>query len=262
MKNIFVVSANSDIAGHIIKYYKKKNWNIYGTYRERKNKILQSLDSKNFIKIDLDKNLFNKNKLNKFIKKIPKLDIFTCLSQTQKPFGKFYKNNFQLWENSFYINFINPSQIFHMFYKKMNRNSSVIFFTGGGPNKATENFSSYALSKFLFIKFSELLAKEDKNLKFACINPGWVKTKAHDIFLKQTNLKNTEDYKKLKKKIERNEFVDPQLTVNFFEWFYKNKNKKFSGRYYVVDFDNLNDKRLQNKILSNPDFYKMRRNEI
>ena len=86
MKNIFVVSANSDIAGHIIKYYKKKNWNIYGTYRERKNKILQSLDSKNFIKIDLDKNLFNKNKLNKFIKRIPKLDIFTCLSQTQKPF--------------------------------------------------------------------------------------------------------------------------------------------------------------------------------
>ena len=30
----------------------------------------------------------------------------------------------------------------------------------------------------------------------------------------------------------------------------------------MVDFDNLNDKRLQNKILSNPDFYKMRRNEI
>ena len=60
MKNIFVVSANSDIAGHIIKYYKKKNWNIYGTYRERKNKILQSLERLIWIKICLIKiNLIN-----------------------------------------------------------------------------------------------------------------------------------------------------------------------------------------------------------
>lgn len=261
MKNIFIISANSDIAADIIKYYKNKNWNIYGTYRNDKSHFLKSLNKKNFIKINLDKDKLNRIKLDNFIKKIPKIDIFTCLSQTQKPFGKFYNNNFMQWENSFYVNFLNPIKILHKIYRKMSYNSSVIFFTGGGPNKATENFSSYALSKFLFIKFAELLDKEDKKVNFACINPGWVKTKAHDIFLKQRKLKNTKDYKKLLKKIKSNSFVDPKLTSEFFGWFYEKKNKKYSGKYYVVDFDKFNDTKFKNKILTQSDVLTMRRKE-
>ena len=261
MKSIFIISANSDIAKEIIKYYKNKNWNIYGTYRNDKDSFLKSLDKKNFIKIDLEKDKLNIIRLNNFIKKIPKIDIFTCLSQTQKPFGKFYDNDFVQWENSFYVNFLNPVKILHKIYQKMSYNSSVIFFTGGGPNKATENFSSYALSKFLFIKFAELLNKEDKKINFTCINPGWVKTKAHDIFLKQRKLKNTKDYKKLKQKIKSNSFVDPKLTTDFFSWFYKKKNKKYSGKYYVVGFDKFNDIKFNKKILNYSDIYTMRRKE-
>jgi short-subunit dehydrogenase len=262
MKNIFIVSVNSDIASHIVKNYKKKNWNIYGTYKTSESKLSKILNKKNFIKIDLNRKKFNEKKFKEFIKKLPNIDIFTCLSQTQKPFGKFYEIDFNEWENSFFVNFLNPVKIFNLIYKKMSFKSCVIFFTGGGPNKATKNFSGYALSKFLYIKFSELLAAEDKKINFACINPGWVKTKAHDIFLKQTYLKNTEDYKKLKKKIKEQDFVNPQLTVNFFNWFYKKKNSKLSGRYYVLDFDNFSDIKFEKRLAKNNDVLKMRRKEL
>jgi NAD(P)-dependent dehydrogenase (short-subunit alcohol dehydrogenase family) len=262
MKNIFIVSVNSDIAAHIVKNYKNKKWNIYGTYRKGGTKIFNFLNKKNFIKLDLSKKKFNLNKINKFIKKLPRIDIFTCLSQTQKPFGKFYKINFDEWENSFFINFLNPVKILRNVYKRLSSQSSVIFFTGGGPNKATENFSGYALAKFLYIKFTELLAAEDKKIKFACINPGWVKTKAHDIFLKQTNLRNTSDYIKLKKKIKEGSFVNPQLTVDFFNWFYEKKNQNLSGRYYVLDYDKFYYKNFEKNLNKNINFLRFRRFEI
>ena len=39
------------------------------------------------------------------------------------------------------------------------------------------------------------------------------------------------------------------------------KNKKYSGKYYVVDFDKFNDIEFENKILTKPDIFTMRRKE-
>ena len=43
-KNIFLISSNSDIAIELIKHYKKKNWNIYGTYRSKNTDLFNLMD--------------------------------------------------------------------------------------------------------------------------------------------------------------------------------------------------------------------------
>ena len=257
-KNIFLISSNSDIAIELIKHYKKKNWNIYGTYRSKNTDLFNFAPKLNFLKVDL-KNI-NRNKLKAFIKKIPKIDVFTCLSQTQFPFGNFFSNKFSEWRKAFDVNMIGPIEIFQMFKKKFHSKSSVIFFSGGGPNKATKNYSAYALSKFSIIRFVELISKENKFLKIACINPGWVNTKAHLTFLKQKKLRNTSDYKKLEKKIKNNDFVDVILTIKFFNWFIKSKKKLVTGKYFVADFDQFGTHKFKN-LLSKENFLKMRRVE-
>lgn len=258
-KTAFFIAANSDIALELIKHYQSKNWKIYGTYRSENQKIFKLVPKENLIKVDLKK--VDTKKLKVFINKIPKIDLFTCLSQRQLPFGDFFSNNFKDWKISLNINMLGPLEILQLFKKKFYNNSSIIFFTGGGPNKATKNYSSYSLSKFALIKFTELLSEEYSHLKVGCINPGWVKTKAHKIFLKQIKLKKTEDYKKLKRKFLKDDFIDVKLTIKFFDWFLKSSRSIVSGKYFVADFDKFGSKNLH-LLLRKKNIFKMRRLEI
>ena len=154
-KTAFFISANSDIALNLIRHYKLKNWEIYGTYRTENKKLFAIVPKKNLLKLDLTSNNNSKNKIIKFIRKIPKIDLFSCLSQSQFPFGCFFSNNFKEWKDSINVNILGPLEIFHLLNEKFLKGSSIIFFTGGGPNKATKNYSAYSLSKFAFIKFTK-----------------------------------------------------------------------------------------------------------
>lgn len=263
-RNAFLLSLTSDIGFRVAQDLKKKGWNIYGTYRIFNKRLLEVTEKKNLIQIDFSKNLNNIKKIQliKFLKKISKINLFSCFSGNQKPLGLLGRIDFEDWYSSFNINLIVPINIFKISLPFLVKNSSIIFFTGGGPNKATKFYSAYSLSKFTLIKFIEQMSLEYKKFNFACINPGWVNTKAHRYLLKSKELKNSKDLKKLKSKIKLNEWVSYRKTIDFFDWYINVKNKKLSGRYFVLDYDKIFEKNYVNAIGKNENNLKMRRREI
>ena len=118
----------------------------------------------------------------------------------QKPIGLLDRIDFREWYSSFNINLMVPINIFKISIPFLVKNSSIIFFTGGGPNKATKFFSAYSLSKFTLIKFIEQMSLEYKKFNFACVNPGWL-IQRHMTFTKSKRIKKSKDLKKLKLKI-------------------------------------------------------------
>ena len=51
-------------------------------------------------------------------------------------------------------------------------------------------------------------------------------------------------------------------TIDFFDWYINVKNKKLSGRYFVLDYDKIFEKSYVNEIGKNENNLKMRRREI
>jgi len=260
-KTAFFVSASSDIAMSISANLIKDGWKIYGTYNRGNKKLFDLYEKKNLIKLDLNNKNYEKE-LVKFIKKIDKITLFSCFSGSQLPCGPFLNLKKKDIINSFNINLIQPAFILKILKQKFYNNSKIIFFTGGGPNKATKNYLPYSLSKFSLIKFVELLAEENNNFYFACINPGWVNTKAHKKIITNKIFKKSSDHKRLISKIKNNSWVDVKKTIDFFDWFLKIKNRKFSGRYFVVDYDNFCYRKFVKKFDQNDNFLKMRRVEF
>ena len=263
-KNAFLLSLTSDIGFKVAQNLKQKGWNIYGTYRVFDRKLLDVTHKQNLIQIDFSRNLssFKKIQLIKFLKKTAKISLFSCFSGNQKPIGLLDRIDFREWYSSFNINLMVPINIFKISIPFLVKNSSIIFFTGGGPNKATKFFSAYSLSKFTLIKFIEQMSLEYKKFNFACVNPGWVNTKAHRHLLKAKGLKNSKDLKKLKLKIKYNDWVSYRKTIDFFDWYTNLKNKKLSGRYFVLDYDKIFEKEYIYRISKNENNLKMRRKEI
>lgn len=261
MKKIFIVSITSDIGFELAKYWKKKGYNVSGTYRSKSNNYLELKK----LKICLFKcDLSFKKSINNFLAVLDKKykwDWLILAAGLQDPIGKFIKINFDEWEDSLFVNFISMTRILNFLLKLRNINSKngsrVLFFAGGGTNNATSNYSAYTISKIATIKLCELLDYEIKDTIFSTIGPGWVKTKIHLSTLR--NKKGSGDnFNKTKMMLDKNKSYPIEKVVKCCDWIMTEKKEIVSGRNFSAVHDPWGTKKIE-KISSNENFFKLRR---
>lgn len=256
-KNL-IVSISSDIGFELAKSFLSKNEKVIGTYRSSSKKIM-FLKKKQVecFRCDISSNKSVDKISNLIISKYKLKNIIMAVGD-QNPIGKFQKINFDNFEKSLKINFINQIRFLNNILKKKKNNKfNILLFAGGGTNNATENYMAYTLSKIALIKFCELLAFENRNVKISILGPGWVKTKIHSATLKQK--KNSgKNFYKTKENFSKNNFYPIEKVVDCCNWLLKEKKQIVNGRNFSAVFDPWESKKIKN-IKNNPNNFKLRR---
>ncbi|GAG88545.1 unnamed protein product [marine sediment metagenome] len=140
---------------------------------------------------------------------------------------------------------------------------NVVFFAGGGINKAVTKFSAYTISKIMLIKVCEFLDAENEDLNIFIVGPGWTMTKIHQLILKNIDRKD-ERYYKTKNFMTSKKGTSTDDIYNYIKWLCEQGRDVAGGRNFSVVYDKWrgkSGKELSIKLKKNPDMYKLRRSE-
>jgi NAD(P)-dependent dehydrogenase (short-subunit alcohol dehydrogenase family) len=180
------------------------------------------------------------------------------------PIGPFIGSEFDRWEESVVVNFLGQIRVIRELLATRHldprHEPTVLLFAGGGPNKATVNYSAYAVSKVALIKMCELLDAEVPDTRFVIVNPGWVKTKIHEFMLKAGEA-GGEDYWRTMNKLASGEFTPMERVLECCDWVIQAPRNLVGGRYFGVVFDEWGTEQLSQKLADDPNMCKLRRYE-
>ena len=256
-----ILSISSDIGYYLAKDWLKKKLFVIGTYRKKTNKVkeLEALGAKTFY-CDIKKN----NSIDLVSQKISKFGKWNTLvlaAGDQNPIGKIIDLNFNNFEDSIKVNFINQMRFLKNLLKKRDNKASkipsVLFFAGGGTNNATTNYMAYTLSKIASIKAVELLDAEVKDTKFTILGPGWVKTKIHKSTIDQPR-SSGDNYKKTIQNFKKDNFYPMSKVIKCCNWLINSSKNLVGGRNFSAVFDPWNSKKI-NLIKKDRNNFKLRR---
>jgi len=248
---VIILSVSSDIGMYLAKRYLRNGYQIVGTYRSYgKLSEIDNLPDCRLFHCDIS----DKKSVKKFLKDFKKLrihwNLFISCVGNLKPYGDFFKTDFDAWGNSVRVNSIEQLRVAHGLYPLRNKNAhpSIVFFAGGGVNNAVSHLSAYVVSKIMLIKMCELLDAENPDLKAFIIGPGYIKTKIHDL-IKMDVTKGKKETK----------LID---VYNGIRWLTSQDKKVVGGRNFSIAFDPLfhgNEYILVKELLEDPNMYKLRR---
>jgi len=162
MKSAIIVSASSDIGFALSERFVDKEMRMFGTYRTHSQKVTQLKErGMQMVCCDLAKRHSILSACTALRDLCPSWDILIMCPGVQDPICPFAETEFGLWEEAIMINFLGQLRIVRELLTTRNLDGGsepvVLFFAGGGPNKATVNYSAYAISKVALIKMTELL---------------------------------------------------------------------------------------------------------
>jgi len=193
-------------------------------------------------------------------------DTFISCPCNPLPLENFFKCKFDEWSDSIHTNAIEQLRILHELYPFRNTNQrmpNVVFFAGGGINKAVTKFSAYTISKIMLIKVCEFLDAENEDLNIFIVGPGWTMTKIHQLILKNIDRKD-ERYYKTKNFMTSKKGTSTDDIYNYIKWLCEQGRDVAGGRNFSVVYDKWrgkSGKELSIKLKKNPDMYKLRRSE-
>ena len=186
---VVIVSASSDIGIAMCRRWLARGWCVVGTYRTR-SEALEELEENglDLVKCDLGDPASVSGACRVLREEAGQWDILVVCAGLLDPIGAFASVDFDEWDASISVNFINTVRVVHEMLPARRRGGDlgpcVLFFAGGGTNGATVNYSAYTISKIALIKMCELLDAEIEDTRFTIVGPGWVKTKIHEATLK------------------------------------------------------------------------------
>ena len=255
-----VISASSDIGAALCREWRSAGLQVIGTFRDSAGGDLLSELQVEAIYCDL----LNSQSRHTAIKAASLAvgaagwDVLVLAAGTQAPVGRFRENNFDQWRDSIEVNLLSQLQFVHGLLASANSGASIIFFAGGGTNGPVDRYSAYTLSKIASIKFCELLAHEEPDLKVSILGPGWVETKIHRETLEAGSLAGN-NLEKTREKLAQKDFVPMELVVKRVNWLIENDSSAVSGRNFSVVFDPFDDPQFLEMLNEDKDMFKLRR---
>lgn len=262
MKGI-IVSATSDIATNICLHWKKKKWDLFGTYlSQAENYETLSKEQIPLVFCNLADSASTDAAGKILLESARDWDFILFATGSQIPVGLFEKVDINSWVNSIHINFLNQMRLLHHLLPGRNlysKEKSVIFFAGGGTNNAVNYYSAYTLSKISLIKACELLDSEIADVKFSIIGPGWVKTKIHDATLQSGEERAGKNFEKTKQKLSSDDCVPISQVIKSIDWTLSQPKKIVGGRNLSTVFDKWGTDELVQLLSQDENMYKLRR---
>lgn len=264
MKGI-IISATSDIATEMCLHWKKKGWDLYGTFfsQEVNYNLLKETKIPLFYCNLLDAASINSTAAE-LSEQAQNWDFILYATGSQSPVGLFENIDINQWISSIELNFLNQMRLLHHLLPLRNPKTaekSVLFFAGGGTNNSVNHYSAYTLSKIALIKSCELLDSEIQDVKFSIIGPGWVKTKIHNATIQAGEKWAGANFEKTKKKIGSNECVPIIDVIHSCEWLLSQPKKIVGGRNFSTVFDRWGADELTKLLADDPNMYKLRRHK-
>ena len=265
MKNAIIVSVSSDIGTAVAKDLLAKGTQVVGSFRTA-SAATEELENLGVQLIHCD--FSQKDSVLKASKDLLKhsasWDQLIVCPATQEPFGPFEKIDFEEWRLSIDVNFTNQMQFLRELLPFRNTSQEleplVLFFAGGGPNKATKNYSAYSVSKVALIKMCELLDAEIEDTRFVIVNPGWVKTKSQHKMLEMGKDIGV-DFERTLKKFESDDWTPVEDVVKCCRWVIDTPRELVGGRYFGVEFDSWEKPEFVDWLRQDSNLCKMRRRE-
>ena len=265
MRTAVVAGSDSGIADILSTHLTSIGWRVVGTTRRSnvfsKNPALieKSVpDKKYFCDFSSQKSIDDCTE--KISEEIPDWELLILSIGQLSPIGKILDVNSDLWEESFYINFLGQFRFIKKLLasSKIGSNKMVVTFAGSGTNSAPLNYSSYTLAKISLIKAMELFAAENPEINFVSLGTGWMDTPIHEQTLLAGNLAG-DNLEITKKKIANSEFGDPRLLTDFLDWCLEEKMQVLSGRNFSLQGDDWNESNFKSKLKQDPNLFKLRR---
>jgi len=255
-----IISISSDIGFALAKKWLNEGHSVTGTFRTR-SLLCDELEDMgaNLVPCDLE----DKTSINSAITSIKSgmhWNTLTIATGNQEPVGKFLTCNFESWQQSINVNFINQLKIVHgLMNHKSALQSSVLFFAGGGTNNATVDYSAYTISKIALIKMVELLDEEISDTSFSILGPGWVKTKIHDSTLNAPE-RAGENYHKTIQMLENNGAAcyPIEKVIECCDWLLSSPRELVGGRNFSAVHDPWESDSIE-LILNDSNLFKLRR---
>ncbi|MEE9910681.1 MAG: SDR family oxidoreductase [Deltaproteobacteria bacterium] len=261
--NAIIISVSSDIGNEMARRWIARGWQIVGTYRKM-TPAMKTLADEGvcLVNCDLSEDESVQSACQEIQERCREWDVLVLCPGLQDPVGAFDSVDFDAWVMSVRVNFVNQMRIVRELLPKRNRSNEVgpcvLFFAGGGTNSAPVNYSAYTISKIALIKMCELLDEEIRDTRFTIVGPGWVKTKIHESTVK-AGAKAGDNLKRTLDKFSRDEFTSMQDVLDCCDWLIKSPRELVSGRNFSVVSDAWGTDELSEKLVRDPDMYKLRR---
>jgi len=180
-----------------------------------------------------------------------------------EPIGKFFKCDFDTWEQSIRVNSTAQLRLLHEIYPLRRKGSTchVVFFAGGGTNNPFTNYSAYCAAKIMLIKICELLDDENKDLNVFIIGPGWVRTKIHNQTLNSRSAAGRNYERTLEFIRSKNNGTDYKDIYDCINWCIAQGRAVSGGRNFSVAHDIWHNggKALARQLRATHDKFKLRR---
>lgn len=258
-----IISISSDIGAALGQHWIKKGWEVAGTYRtesaevERLKAAGAEMAQADFARPDSIDTACARlgGKENEW-------DVLVICPASQKPVGLFEETDFDEWDFSIKLNFVNLMRCLKAFLPSRRSGQgatpTVITWAGGGTNGATTRCSAYTVSKIAQIKMMELLDAELPDVKLTNLGPGWVRTKIHGEVLEAgsragENLSRTRDH------IESGEWTPMESVLWCCDWVVAQPKEIVSGRNFSIAHDSWGESQLEDQLKNDSNMYKLRR---
>ncbi len=263
-KSAIIISASSDIGSALGSRWLSQQWDVYGTYRTP-SALTKALTARGagLIRCDLSKPRSVDDACARLLARCQQWDVLVLCPGMLQPVGAFSDCDSDEWELSIRVNFTSQLRIIRRLLPARRQRAPfkpvAIFFAGGGTNSAPRNFSAYTVSKIALIKMTELLDAEIADTRFVIIGPGWVKTKIHEATLK-AGAGAGENLKLTREKLAGDSCTPMQKVLDCCDWVVRTPRRIVSGRNFSVSNDKWGTETLANRLMTDPDMYKLRRN--
>ncbi len=263
-QTIVILSITSDIGNYLAQQYASRGWQVIGTYRTPQH--LHNLPNQHYyhlIKCDVTKKAdITKLYTQLKTKRIKWNRLISCVGNLL-PAKPFFQSKFDEWEDGVGINALGQLHVVHSLYPLRSKNAQVVFFAGGGVNKAVTDITAYTASKMMLTKMVEYLDAENKDMTFMIVGPGLTQTKIHDDILKSKGV-SAAKAKQTKQDLKNKPTTSLEDIDSYINWLCTQPKSIVSGRNFSVVFDPWKGNKapqLARRLKSNSDMYKLRRME-
>jgi len=262
-KVIAIISVTSDIGKALAERYLNRGDIVIGTYRS--NTGLEDLTEKencHLLPCDLSNPKSIRNFSNEFQKLNLEWNTFISCPCNPLPLKPFFESDFDEWSDSIHLNSLEQLRVLYNLYPFRSKQgiSNVVYFAGGSMNSPKPNFSAYTASKIFLVKMCELLNLENKDLNAFIVGPGWVRTKVHDLILKNLDTSD-ERYQTTTEFLESKKGTNLEDIFRCIDLLCKKGKQVTGGRNFSVVYDDWGNEELFARLKLNPNLYKLRRNE-
>ena len=260
MPSALIVGNDSEIGSTVANFLSDDGWDVFST--TRRSDVLDNKKNTRIFYCDLlDKESIS-SAVGSFVDSAPNWNLIVLSVGLLNPIGKITDTDFDTWEQSIRLNFLNQIYLIRELIRRSELNANnrrtILTFAGSGTNSAPMNFSSYTLSKIALIKATELLAAEFENCAFVSLGTGWIKSAIHNQTLDAGESAGNAYFETMRR-LNEGDFGDPHLICKFISWLNNQQTRVISGLNFALQGDDWQSPDFARRIAEFPDDFKLRR---